>query len=173
MSGNTYYGHCCNRLIVSRRWRYCPFCGGPLKKDPETGELARTTQLNYGEAMKRFDDNAIARDDLTARIMELEHEASKDAIHLNSLRDEITALWTENEELTALVELAAREPQKEVPRAPEIVLLSDAMPGISGALGSTQEACGNLATRGVNKDKPCMRARENKERTHAKGRHRY
>jgi len=173
MSGNIYYGHCCNRIIVSRRWKYCPNCGGPLKRNADSGEMERTMQGTYADLVMRSEARALGTEDMMAQIEALETETAKDAVHLNSLRDEITELWTQNEELTALVDLAAREPQKEVPRAPDVVLLSDSMPGISGSLGSVQEACGNLCQRGVNKDKPCHRFRENPDRTHAKGRHRY
>jgi len=113
---------------------------------------------------------AMEREDLESELKALQHESEKNATDLNKALDANLVLVLELKNLEAIIDISAR---KAIPRAPDIVLLSESMPGISGSLGSVQEACGNLATRGVNIDKPCMRPRENPERTHAKGRHRY
>ncbi len=172
MSGNIYYGHCCNRIIVSRRWRYCPFCGGPLAKNKQTGELERTTQATYASAMAMAETRAIDREDLRAQIEMLEHKNS--ALETDADRDleTIRSLEARIHELELLVQLAA-DGQMAVPRAPDIVVVDEDVPGVTGGLASVQEACANISTRGVNIDKPCMRPRENPERTHQTGRHRY
>lgn len=127
-------------------------------------------QLNYNQMLKNDETRAIATDDYMARIEQLEHESSKDAVHLNAMRDEITHNRSTIMDLEALVAIAAKPV---VPRAPDIVLIEDVAEGFSAALGTVQEACGHIAERGVNLGKPCMRPRENPERKHARGRHRY
>jgi len=78
----------------------------------------------------------------------------------------------EAKDLAMVLESTAAAPESG-PRAPDIVVLDEETPGYSGGLASVSEACSHLATRGVNKGKPCTRPRENAERTHATGRHRY
>ena len=141
-----------------------------MVKNKVTGELERTMQGTYSRLVEMAADRAIDREGVEAELESLGKENTALTKALDYDRDTIKELKIEIQNLEAIIDISAR---KGIPRAPDIVLLSDSMPGISGSLGSVQEACGNLATRGVNVDKPCIRPRENPERTHAKGRHRY
>lgn len=88
------------------------------------------------------------------------------------LDHERNAAMAEARDLAMILETAVTAPESG-PRAPDIVVVDEETPGVSGGLATIQEACGHLATRGQNKGKPCMRPRENADRTHATGRHRY
>lgn len=77
----------------------------------------------------------------------------------------------EAKDLAMVLETTVEAP-KSGPRAPDIVITTEDTPGVSGGLASIQEACSHVATRGVNKGKPCIRPRE-PDQKHATGRHRY
>lgn len=170
MGGETYYGRCCNRVIVSRLVRYCGYCGGPLKRNKATGEMERTTQKTYAEGMKSFDTLMVEMDDARAQVDHFQNESKIVQDRVEDLDEYVLTLRTQIRDLEALVAIAAVPAG---PRAPDIVVVNDSVPGVSGALASVQEACGHISERGVNIDKPCIRPRENPERKHKTGRHRY
>ncbi len=173
MGGDTYYGRCCNRIIVSRRVRYCGYCGGPLERNTQTGEMERTNQGTYAQLVERSEARALATEDYMAQIEALgqslrrEEEASVVQVEI------IMALKTDIRDLEALVALGAQNgsPRAE-PRAPDVVVVDSDVPGVSGALASIQEACSVISMRGANKGKPCIRPAEPNQK-HATGRHRY
>jgi len=140
-------------------------------KNKASGELERTMQGTYARLVEMAETRAIEREDLQAELEQIENALGRSELVVGNQDGLIIQLKADVRDLEALVELAATPDQ--VPRAPDIVLIEDPAEGFSAALGTVQEACGHLAERGVNQDKPCMRARENPERTHAKGRHRY
>ncbi len=174
MGGETYYGRCCNRIIVSRRVRYCGYCGGPLEHNPDTGEMVRTKQGTYTDLVNRAEVRALATMDYQAQI-ELGQELEiKAMIELDEMHSELQAANGVINDLEAVISLTAREkasPRAE-PRAPDVVVVDSDVPGISGALASVQEACSAISMRGANKGKPCIRPAEPNQK-HQSGRHRY
>jgi len=159
MGGISNYGRCCNRIIVSRQWRHCPFCGKPptIEKAP-TYENLRTTirerdlQIStmVMDLMGVTDQGQMMHDEALARDIQIQE------------------LQAEVKDLTFVIETAALDG----PRAPDIVVVDEDVPGISGGLATVQEACSAISMRGVNKGKPCIRPSEGKQK-HATGRHRY
>jgi len=173
MGGETYYGTHCNRVIVSRLQRYCGYCGGPLTKDPGSGLMERTSQPTYVELVKIGDTWLVRMDDFRAQIETLEHDLSKMTVHRNSLKDDALGLNRMIDEMEGIIALMSeKSAEKAGPRAPDLVILTSAQPGVSGGLASVQEACSWISERGVNRGTPCIRPAEPNQK-HAKGRHRY
>lgn len=165
MTGISNYGSCCNRIIVSRQWRYCPFCGGPMTKKYDLGgvHMIRSEKVTYPELEAELASVSTDWESLNRLV----HKLNGENTDLNS---ELQAGNVELKELEQIIAVAATDSR---PRPPDIMIVDEDVPGVSGGLASVQEACGHLSTRGPNKDKPCIRPRENPEQTHAKGRHRY
>ena len=121
--------------------------------------------------MKSFDalmvevDDARAQMDSLGKKLQREEEASAVQMEI------IIGHRAEIRDLEALVQLAT-QPQKAVPREPDIVILTSDQPGVSGGLASVQEACSWISERGTNRGHPCIRPAEPNQK-HAKGRHRY
>lgn len=90
----------------------------------------------------------------------------------------IMALKGELRDLETVIESAVMSPTDPLtgfgsgPRAPDIVVLDEDVPGVSGGLATIQEACSAISFRGINKGKPCIRPAEGNQK-HKTGRHRY
>lgn len=168
MGGISNFGRCCNRIIVSRQWRYCPFCGGPRLNGDKVENANNYVQL--GEVLSCRDEEI---DYLRGQLHDVSmlQKGGKDV--LMAQEDEIIVLRQAVKNLESLVALrVTEETSEDGPRAPDIVIVDAGTPGVSGGLATVQEACSAISLRGVNKDKPCIRPAEPNQK-HATGRHRY
>lgn len=127
-------------------------------------------QGTYARLVEMAATRAIEREDLMAELELAEQNLTKVDQDALDMHGELQVANAMIQDLEALVALAA---VKEVPRAPDIFIAPSDGEGVSGGLASVVEACAHISERGVNRGRPCIRPRENEERTHAKGRHRY
>lgn len=154
------YGLCCNRQIVSRQWRYCPYCGTPMVRD---GDVLRKHHLkpSYSDLC----------DEMDIAIEQLAIGAEDYAMlekRIRDLRSKYGRIERENEELSRLLELAARHPlvtatePVNTVRDGTVRTASEPIPPGPGSLLPGPSFCSHECRQGPNRGKFCGRAPEHR-----------
>lgn len=155
---------CCNRIIVSRHWRYCPFCGGPLVR---SGEHSNAVMKRNGEPVYRKVSERLLNKQVRCGLLEEEiREQMLKVNHLKSangrLRKKLDEAEKDAGDLRSVVDLAMTSPlhgkitPKSAASEPGIV----EGVGVDGGDLLVQQAvreCGYTPSRGRNAGVPCSR----------------
>jgi len=161
-------GSCCHRVIVSSYWRYCPFCGGPVIK--RVRQISQPTYETLRVQSKSRNALAALLDADLVQVRDQFRDLGAEL--LNQMGELETARRTIDD--FELIMMDRPERPLEHTSGPELILMDpDADEEHPVRLAVVHETCGAISIRGQHKEKSCIRPRENPERKHATGRHRY